>query len=114
MQFNILLSVAAVLLAGEALGANVNYVMSYNGKDLKGNAAVVKEKKAGGSIADDKADDLVKSMGTWSGGKYEASQHAATKIITVINAKSKGALASKSAASDAVSDAQQIVNKNIK
>lgn len=111
MQFNIF-AVAAILLAGETLASRVNYVSSYNGKNLQGKDEVMKEKKAGGKIDDTKDAEVISNIGTWSNGKCSASQHAATKIITVTN--TGGALANKSDATTRNNECQSFVNKNTK
>lgn len=110
MQFKIV-SLFALMLASDAFASKVNYVMSYNGKNLEGAASTQKEKKAGGTIDDSKDALLLANMGIWSGGKFKATQHAATKIITVQNVN---LAASQNAAIDMVTQARQLVNKNIK
>lgn len=54
---------------------------------------------------------VLNSMENWSSNKFTASQYAATKIITV---KLVSSVKTNNEASDAVSEAQQLVNQNIK
>lgn len=110
MQFNFL-TIAAILLAGETLASKISYTAQYNGKDLKGNASVQTEKKAGGTIPDDKDDDVVNNIGTWSSHKFSAKKNARTGIIIVSNTTPA---ADKSTATNENNEAQQLVNKHIK
>lgn len=114
MQFNAL-AFAAILLAGETLASKVSYVSYYNGKNIQGKDAVVNEKKLGGTIDDSKDAEVIKDIGTWSDHKCSASQHAATKIITVVNTGGKSSpLANKNAALERNTLCQQAVNQHTK
>jgi len=69
------------------------------------------EKKAGGNIDDSKDELVLKNMKEWSHNKFKASQHAATKIITVQLVDN---VKTKNEASDAITQAQQLVNQKTK
>ena len=97
-------------LATNVLAARVNYVAEYNGVQIDGKPGLVKEKKAGGSVEDPK-DSIVSKIGTWSGGKYKASKHAATGIITVTNTSPA---ANKAAATSMTQDMQHTVVQGLK
>ena len=60
---------------------------------------------------EDPNDSIVSKIGTWSGGKYKASKHAATGIITVTN---NSPAANKAAASSMVQDMQHTVVQGLK
>ncbi|KAK7744643.1 hypothetical protein SLS53_003530 [Cytospora paraplurivora] len=110
MQFHFI-TLAAILLAGDALASKISYACRYNGKDLKGNAKVVSEQKAGGTIPDDKDNDVINNIGTWSSHKFSAKKNARTGIIIVTNATPAD---SKSAATTENNEAQQLVTQKIK
>ena len=97
-------------LATNVLAARVNYVAEYHGVGIDGKEGIQKEKKAGGNVEDPK-DAIVSRIGTWSNGKYKASKHAATGIITVTN---NSPASGKSAATSMVQDMQQTVNQGLK
>lgn len=103
------LSFATLLLAGQVFAGRVNYSMGYTEGGLQGKGG--SEKKAGGRIDDSKDDLLIKNMKEWSHNKFYASQHAATKIITV---QLVDKVKTSNEASDAVKDAQQLVNQKTK
>ena len=103
------LSFATLLLASQVFASRVNYSMKYTEGGIEGNGGA--EKKAGGRIDDSKDDLVLNNMEDWSNNKFTASQHAATKIITV---KLVSSVKTSNEASDAVSEAQQLINQNIK
>ncbi|KAF9879061.1 hypothetical protein CkaCkLH20_03294 [Colletotrichum karsti] len=107
MQFN--LFAVAALLACEAFASKITYACRYNGKDLQGKDKVVTEQKAGGTIPDDKDDDVVNDIGKWSNNDFSAKKNARTGIVIVTNTK---VAKNKAEATDQNNEAQQIVKKH--
>lgn len=108
MQFNFV-ALAALLLAGEALASKIAYACRYNGKGIDGKDRVVTEQKAGGTVPDDKDNDVLNDIGTWSSNKFSAKKNARTGIIIVTNTE---VAADKSTATNENNEAQSLVKKH--
>jgi hypothetical protein len=93
---------AVLLLAADVLATRVVYSGRY---DDNGKTASTKKLT---ELDDDKADKVKDNVKDWSDGKFDASKHHLTGILTVFNTANA---ASKGAASQLVQDMQSLVNK---
>lgn len=103
------LPVAILLLATEALSSKISYSTGYKKGGINGKGGI--ENKAGGTIPDDKDNDVLEHMKKWSDDKFQAKRNDRTKIIIVSRIDK---VDTKGEADDANNAAQQIVNKHIK
>ncbi|KAI9722707.1 MAG: hypothetical protein M1812_001638 [Candelaria pacifica] len=102
-KLNVLL-MAFLLLATNVFAARINYSAKYKDGDKTSRTS----KNA--NVPDDKEQDILDNMKSWSNDKYTASK-SKFNIIQVINVEEA---ASKGKASEEVQDMQSIVSKHIK
>ncbi|KND89055.1 hypothetical protein TOPH_06262 [Tolypocladium ophioglossoides CBS 100239] len=102
-----ILLLGLLALATNVFATRVRYVASFDngiGKDPGSTGR-------NGQIADAHAKPLLDGISQWSSGKYKASQHAQTKIITVVPAQR---VKTKGEASQAVQDMVHLVCTKLK
>lgn len=103
LNFKVLF-LAFLLLATNALAVRVTYSAKYTGQ------AVGERTQKLATVDDDKGEQILDHMSTWSGGKYTASR--STRVANMIIVVNVVEAASKGAASDMLQDMQTIVNHN--
>ncbi|KAH8694214.1 hypothetical protein BGW36DRAFT_430233 [Talaromyces proteolyticus] len=103
------LTVAVFLLVSQVFAGRVTYTAydKTGGISKKGKW----EQKAGGSIPDDKDDDLIQNIGVWSSHQYTAARNARSGVI-IVKAVQEGK--NKNEATTLNNRGQQIVNEHIK
>ena len=105
-MFNLkVLLLAFLLLTTEVFAVRINYSAKFqSGSEVK------RTSKNGKTVPDDKEQDIISNMGSWSEDKYSASK-SAHGFIQVINVK---VAASKGEGNDEVKEMESIVKRNIK
>lgn len=100
------LLLAFLLLATNVLAVRVTYSAKFTGQKVGERTSKL------ATVEDDKGEQIVEKMGTWSNGKYTAKKSgSAANMITVTNVVEAP---SKGAANDMVQDMQHIVATNYK
>ncbi|KAI0843821.1 hypothetical protein F5Y00DRAFT_267187 [Daldinia vernicosa] len=97
------LLLAILLLAAETFAARINYSAKYtDGREIRHTQKL-------GTIPDDKVQDIIQHMRTWSNNQYDARISAHNMVIVSNTAPAS----SKSAASAHVQQMQSIANRHI-
>lgn len=105
-MFNVkVLLLAFLLLANNVLAVRINYVAKYTVMLVGDRTSKL------ATVDDDKGEQIIEKMATWSNGKYTAarSQSAAVNIINVVNAVEAP---TKGVATDMLQEMQHIVANN--
>ncbi|KAK2595206.1 hypothetical protein QQS21_007059 [Conoideocrella luteorostrata] len=103
------LPVAVLFFALEVCASKISYSTGYKKGGIKNQGGI--ENKAGGTIPDNKDDDVLKKMGEWSSNEFKAKRNERSKVIIVSRVEK---VENKGDAADANNKAQQIVNKHVK